>query len=430
MSSNPNTPGAAIAYIIGTYPRFTTTFIDREIRALRQRGVELSILSIRHPTSGEEAQQTPEIAQRTEYLLPVSWVWVLAVGCKWGISRPRTFFSLLGYVLTRPHPSFAARVKTLFHFAEGVLAAERLVGRGIAHLHAHFADRAAVVALVAARLLGISYSLFAHANDIYVTPVLLPEKLQHARFVATCTRYNQAHLTALAGSRLARPIELIYHGLELDRFQPPARRAAVPRRLLSIGQLREKKGHAYLVHACRKLRGRGYDFTCDIIGDGPEREALRALIEDLQLSEVVHLRGALPHREVMDYYGRATVFVLASVAASNADRDGIPNVFLEAMAMRLPVVGAQFSGIPELIQDGVNGLLTPPGDAEALAEVIARVWDNPALAERLAAQGRLTVEQRFDIERNIERLAELLKSHLLRPAVPDVGLAQPIGKLS
>jgi glycosyltransferase involved in cell wall biosynthesis len=260
--------------------------------------------------------------------------------------------------------------------------------------------------------LGISYSLFAHANDIYVNPVLLPEKIQHASTVATCTEYNRAHLAALTPEHYSRPIELIYHGLDLERFHPPKRRPMNQPRLLSVGRLCEKKGYTYLVQACRELRDRGYAFACDIIGDGPQRDELQSLIDALQLTDTVRLRGALPHQRVLAYYERATVFVLACVQAGDADRDGIPNVFLEAMAMRLPVIGTQLSGIPELIQDRVNGLLVPPGDADALADGIARLWEDPALAIRLAEEGRATVERDFDIEKNIGRLAALFEHYL------------------
>jgi glycosyltransferase involved in cell wall biosynthesis len=413
MPAKKENPKPGVAYIIGTYPVLTTTFIDREIEALCRRGINLCLVSIRRPAPGEQVLERSGATQRpVVYLLAHNWRQVLAAHLWWAVRRPGLFLALPIYLLTRPHPSLAHRVKTFLHFGEGVLAAECLRGKGTAHIHAHFADRAAVVALVAARLLGISYSLFAHANDIYVDPVLLPEKIQHASTVATCTEYNRAHLAALTPEHYSRPIELIYHGLDLERFHPPKQRPMSQLRLLSVGRLCEKKGYTYLVHACKQLRGRGYVFTCDIIGDGPQRDELQSLIDALQLTDTVRLRGALPYQRVLAYYERATVFVLACVRASDADRDGIPNVFLEAMAMRVPVVGTRLSGIPELIQDGVNGLLAPPGDVDALADGIAHLWDDPALATRLAEEGRATVERDFDIEKNIGQLAALFEHYL------------------
>lgn len=408
--------GKAVAYVIGTYPLLTTTFIDREIRALQRRGLALRVVSIRQPEAHERpADQSA--ADGVQYLLPAGPARVAAALLRWLWRRPGRLLSTALGLLLSPHPSLAARLKTLAHCLVGVLAADQLAGTGLGLVHAHFADRAAIVALVAARLLGVPYSLFAHANDIYVAPVLLPEKIAAAAFVATCTGYNQAHLTEVAAGRARQPVALIYHGLELGRFQPVGRagRPAGPRRILSVGQLREKKGHAHLVRACRLLRDRGYDLACDIVGAGPQRPALEALIAELGLGDVVRLRGALPHDEVLAGYARADVFALASVEAGNADRDGIPNVLLEAMAMRVPVVGTRLSGIPELVRDGVNGVLVPPGDVPALADALARLWDDPALAERLAAEGRATVEREFDIERNIQRLQVMLEA-ALRPA--------------
>ncbi|UCC62440.1 MAG: glycosyltransferase [Anaerolineae bacterium] len=398
-----------MAYVIGTYPTLTTTFIDREIEALYQHGIDLRLVSIRHPVASEQSLGGGGIAKRLWYLLPAGWWQVLRAHLRWALKQPGLFFALPIYLLTRPHPSFRARVKTFFHFVEGVLAADHLRDQGAAHIHAHFADRAAVVALVAARLLNVSYSLFAHANDIYVDPVLLPEKIQHASFVATCTNYNRAHLAALAANHQPRPIELLYHGLDLPRFRPPQQRPPGQHRLLSVGRLHEKKGYAYLIRACRQLYDRGCVFTCDIIGDGPQRSQLQTLIDELGLVDIVRLHGSLAHRQVLAYYEKASAFALACVVATNDDRDGIPNVFLEAMAMRVPVVGTRLSGIPELIKDGVNGLLVPSRDANALADAIARLWDNPSLATRLAGAGRATVERDYDIQQNVQRLAKLFE---------------------
>ena len=412
MFSKSGTSEPAVAYVIGTYPMLTTTFIDREIETLCRRGINLRVISIRRPMGSECTAEAIGLAKRPLYLLPADWRQVVAAHLGWAISRPGLFFALPVYLLTCPYPSFSARARTLLHFGEGVLAAYYLRGQGVVHIHAHFADRAAVVALVAARLLGISYSLFAHANDIYVNPVLLPEKMQHASFVATCTEYNRAHLVALAADHHPRPVEVIYHGLDLHCFHPPKQRPMGQRRLLSVGRLCEKKGYGCLIRACRQLRDRGYSFVCDIVGDGPQRNEFQSLIDELQLADTVRLHGALPYRRVLAYYEKATVFALACVVAGDADRDGIPNVLLEAMAMRVPVVSTRLSGIPELIQDEVNGLLVPPGDVNALADGIARLWDDPSLAVRLADTGRATVERGFDIEKNVGRLVELFARYM------------------
>jgi glycosyltransferase involved in cell wall biosynthesis len=401
MPKHPN--DLKLAYIIGTYPSLTMTFIDREIRSLRGWGVGLRVLSIRRPR-GALSDEQRELGRGVAYLLPVPVLAFIAAHLRFAVLRPAAYFGALLYLLTRRHPTLKARAMTLLHFAEGVYAAELL--RGCDQIHAHFVDRSATLALVAGRLLGVPYSVTAHANDIYVEPVLLPEKLSNARFVATCTGYNRAHLAALGADGLDRKLSCIYHGLDVGRYRPnggpPPGRPVV----VAVGQLKEKKGFAHLLDACRLLKDRGYDLDCHIIGEGPLRAALEAQIRRLGLEDRVALRGALPHDAVIEAYRRATLFVLPCVTGANGDRDGIPNVILEAMAMGLPVVSTDHSGIPEVVENGVDGLLVPPADAAALAGALARLLDDAAARRDLGAKAREKVAERFDAERNVRLLLE------------------------
>ena len=174
-----------------------------------------------------------------------------------------------------------------------------------------------------------------------------------------------------------------------------------------MGQLTEKKGFPILIGACRLLRDQGYDFRCEIIGEGPRRQELEALIADLDLKGTVALRGALPNAQVMIRYTQATLFALACVLAGNADRDGIPNVLLEAMIHQVPVISTRLSGIPEVVEDGVTGLLVDSGDQQALAQAMASLLDDPQQRQRLARAGRQFVKDHFDIQKNIGQLIEL-----------------------
>jgi glycosyltransferase involved in cell wall biosynthesis len=266
--------------------------------------------------------------------------------------------------------------------------------------------------MVVSRLLGVPYSLFAHAYDIYTSPVMLPEKMSGAKFVATCTACSKAHLDGLIAGQFVSRVHLVYHGLDLPGIEPYRRPSHEGQcsLVLSVGQLKEKKGFPYLIQACRILENRGYNFRCEIIGEGPKRPELEAMITDLNLHNAVTLRGALPHSEVMTRYSQATLFALPCVPAENGDRDGIPNVLLEAMAMQVPVVSTLFSGIPETIEDGNTGLLVPPGDAEALANALARLLDDLDLRKKLGQAGRKCVEERFDIRNNIGHLIELFSA--------------------
>ncbi len=395
----------SLTYIIGTYPLLTTTFIDREIKMLRQWGVELQIVAIRRPAANTPLSADQRALQQgVHYLLPVAWLSLILSHLYFALLRPRRFVQTLVYLLTRPHPSRRARLKTVLHFGEGVYAAYVLRSRRCDHLHAHFVDRAATVALVASRLLDLPYSVTAHANDIYVNPVLLVEKLAAAKFVATCSAYNQAYLSRLADDHFQGKVKCIYHGLEVKQYQPEAPASAGRPLVLAVGQLKEKKGFPFLLAACRRLKDRGYDFDCQIVGEGPLRQALEAQIRRLALEETVTLCGALSHSQVIEKYRQATVFVLPAVLGENGDRDGIPNVILEAMAMQLPIVSTRHSGIPEAVEDNVSGALVSPGDEAALAEALAHLLDSPERRRQWGRQGRQTVIEKFSAEQNAQSL--------------------------
>lgn len=399
-----------LAYIIGTYPRLTTTFIDREISALRRRGVSLHIVSIRRPDDAVLSADQVALQQGVTYLLPVGRRALLTAHLLYLLGSPGVYLRTLAYLVGRPHPSLKARLKTALHFGEGVYAAYLLRNEGRNHLHAHFLDRAATVALVTSRLLRIPYSVTAHANDIYVDPVLVTEKLAEAWFSVTCTAYNREHLARYGQERFGHKLYCIYHGLDASRYQRDqdahGNDSLV---ILSVGQLKERKGFHYLLDACRLLRDWGYDFHCRIVGEGPFGPALQQRIRDLGLEGWVSLCGALPHEAVIGEYRRAGIFALPAVLGSDGQRDGIPNVILEAMASELPVVATAHSGIPEVIADGQNGILAPPEDVPALARALAALLDDPALRRRLGLQARQTVMEEFDVETNAERLLEAFR---------------------
>ena len=392
-----------LVYIIGAYPNLTMTFIDREVRTLREQGVQIQILSIRRPWTPLSPEQK-KLQEGVIYLLPVSWLAFFWANLRFAALRPRAYFGTFLYLISRPHSSLRARGMTVLHFFEGVYAAHHLRGGGWDHLHAHFIERAAVVALVASRLLGIPYSLTAHASDIYVNPVLLKEKLAGAKFVATCTGYNREYLSQFGEGLFNHKLNCIYHGLELSRYQRLASPTPEKPVVLAVGQLKERKGFRYLIQACRLLANRGCLLECHIVGEGPLREELEEQIQQLSLQGTVTLYGSLPHQEVIEQYQQAAAFVLPAVIGGDGDRDGIPNVILEAMAMELPVVSTLHSGIPEVVQDGVNGLLVPPADEAALADAIAKLLNSPELRFRLGRSGRQMVTEKFDVERNVMRL--------------------------
>jgi glycosyltransferase involved in cell wall biosynthesis len=396
-----------IAYIMGEFPYLTTTFINREILEVERNEIDLILISIRPPVPFEMSPEVNRLAKNTKYILPVIWYKFLLTNLYFMVTHTKDYFSTLFYLLTRPHDSLRLRAKTLLHFAEGIRATELLTSERPKHIHAHFADRAAIVALVASRIMKIPYSVTAHANDIYVSSVMLSEKIKNAKFAVTCTAYNKEYLERKTGQE----VKLIYHGIDLTK-----KKTVLPRKLnknripliLSVGQLNEKKGFSYLVEACASLKSKGINFRCEIIGKGPNEKDLVKMIDKLVLNNSVKLCGALSNNEVMARYAQADIFVLPCVVASDQGRDGIPNVIIEAMANQLPVISTRISGIPEVVEHNVNGLLVPPNDSEALAVAIAGLLDKHQLRKQLGKKGRLVVEQNFDIRKNTDLFIELL----------------------
>lgn len=384
----------------------TTTFIDREVRMLRARGVAIDIVSLRR-APGTLSPEQQELAATTRYVRPIRVGTLVRRHVGFFARSPRRYVGALRELVGGRDQRLRDRVRSIGHFGLAVHVAGEVREHGRPrHVHAHFIDRAAAVAMVVSRLLDLPYSITAHASDIYVDPVLLEEKIRGASFVTTCTEHNRAHLASHVNGAGAK-VELLYHGLELDRYRHTDGASTEPSlvpTLLAVGQLKEKKGFTHLIRACRALADQGIDHRCEIIGEGPQRAELEACIRDLGLEGRVVLRGALPHGDVIDAYARASVFVLPCVVAENGDRDGIPNVVLEAMAMGLAVVSTTVSGIPEAVLDGETGILVEPRDPETLAAALRRVVEDPAVAGRLGANGRLLVEQRFDASANAEAL--------------------------
>lgn len=400
----------SLVYIVGRYPLLTTTFIDREIQALRHAGVSLQVVAVRRPPADMPfSAEQHSLQEGVIYMLPVKTGWLLLAALYFALLRPLKFIGTLAFLLSRPHPGLKARMKTLLHFGQGVYTAYLLRSRHFDELHAHFIDRAATIALVASRLLGIPYSLSIHAGaDVFVHPVLVREKLSAARKVVTCTKYNKNYLEKLLGQDLSDKITCIPHGLDGSLYQPEGTDAGEKSLILAVGQLAERKGFAYLLEACRRLNGMGVPYECQIVGEGPQRQHLGELIERYGLSEQVQLTGALPHDQVLQKYRQAALLAMPCIQTINGDVDGIPNVLLEAMAMQVPVISTGISAIPELIQHEWNGLLVPQKDADALTSAILRLLEDRTLREVMAGRGRQSVLEKFNVETNIRRMTETL----------------------
>ena len=400
--------GRAVGFVLKGYPRLSETFIAQEILALERRGLDIRIFSLRHPTDAKRHAVHGEIGAPVcylpEYLYQEPWRLLRA----WTRVRRRP-----GY-----RAAWRAWLKDLRRdftpnrgrrFGQALVLADELPAE-VSALHAHFLHTPASVARYAGLMRGMPWSFSAHAKDIWTTPEWEKrEKLNEARWGVTCTAAGAAHLSSLAPRA---DLELVYHGLDLGRF-PPFQRAASARegrdpkepvRLLSVGRMVEKKGTDVLIEALALLP-KELEWRLEHVGGGPLSARMKTLAESRFIADRIRWLGPLTQAEVLERYRAADLFVLASRIAADGDRDGLPNVLMEAQSQGLAVLATEVSAIPELIEDGITGRLVAPENPEALAQALAALIADPALRARLGKAGQERVRARFSMQAGIERLA-------------------------
>ena len=404
------------AVVVKGYPRLSETFIAQELLGLERRGLPLLIVSLRHPTDPSVHELHRQIAAPVLYLPEYLHQEPARVQAAWReVRRWPTYRAARRLWLEdlRRDPS-RNRVR---RFGQAlVLAAELPADVGL--LYAHYLHTPASVTRYAARLAGLDWCVSAHAKDIWTIPEWEKrDKLGDCRFATVCSATNAAHLRALAPEA---EVQLTYHGLDAERFPAPDRRPgpdgsdpARPVRLLGVARLVPKKGVEVLLEALAALPP-ALHWRYTHIGHGPLRRALEAKAQRLGLAERIRWAGALPQERVLRAYRDADLFVLASRIAADGDRDGLPNVLLEAGAQELAVVASRVEAVPELIEDGWNGHLVPPDDPQALAAMLAWLIEDPKARLRLGRAGRVRVLTDFGMSAGLDRLAAGLHAELDR----------------
>ena len=388
-----------VAFVLKGYPRLSETFIAQEIRALEQRGLPIDIWSLRHPTDGAVHPVHQEIEAPVVYLPEYLRDDRDRVRRTMEACREMPGYDRVVELWERDfaRDSTSNRVRRLGQAF--VMAAE--LGDDVGWLHAHFLHTPASVARYAAMLKGLPWSVSAHAKDIWTSPEWEKrEKLADCAWAVTCTRFNAEHLAGLAPEGR---VELVYHGLDLGRFPPPAGAAkSRPPTILSVGRAVPMKGYDVLLEALARVRA-PYRFVH--IGGG-EADSLKAQAAELGIADRIEWRGAQPQEAVLAALGEADLFALASRITEDGDRDGLPNVIVEAQSQRLPVVATAVSAIPELIRDGENGRLVAEGDAAAMAAAIDELLADTDGAAAMGRRGEERVRRDFDLDRCIGRLAQ------------------------
>ena len=409
----------ALGMILKGYPRISETFISNEILLLERLGFNIHLISMRRGRENFTHESLRRIRARVDYLpetLLAPLPKFLFHNVQLAAQNPRFYAAALKTALRRFRRT--RKSATIKHLLQaGVLVHQFLPSSDIVHLHAHFAHSPTSVAMFAGQLSGLDFSFTAHAKDIYTTnPGQLREKISLAKFVVTCTEYNKQHLLSLCDG-LPVAIHRIYHGIDTGLFtEETAEKLASqpaplpPYEILTVARMIAKKGLPTIYKALKILRDRGIAFHHTLIGDGEDREAVLNLIENLGLSKVARIIGTQPHDVVLDHYRRAALFVLGCEIASNGDRDGIPNVCLESMAMGVPVATTDVSAIPELIENEKTGLLVPARQPELLAQAMLRMLTDQDLRNRVIPAARKRIREDFDNKVLIKKLADVYKS--------------------
>ncbi|HSV05684.1 MAG TPA: glycosyltransferase [Candidatus Binatus sp.] len=401
MAPNATHDAHRIGYVLKVFPRLSETFVINEIRELERQDVAVHVLSLHQPPAAVPHELLRELAAP-----------ILQVDAQARPSEGAVRHATAALAERIPEARLLGERLLPRHYVRLALQlAHAATTHGIERLHAHFASRAAHVAMLAGTLLDLPYSVTAHAKDIYHQDVdqdVLRVKMRRAALVITVSEFNRRTLLRIGDGipGLAAKLVRAYNGVDLSLFEPSPPAERVPGRILAVGRLVEKKGFFTLIQACGLLAQQGVPFSCHLIGTGEEEQALRALVRALGLDQLVQFRGALPVERVAAAMRSASLVALPCVVAADGNVDALPTVLLEAMACGLPVVSTALSGIPEIVADGETGYLVPPGDAVSLAASLAGLLEDRALAERFGRAGRRRAAERFDLRANVARLRD------------------------
>jgi len=394
-----------IVYVVGEFPSTTEYFIRNEIVCLRREGLNIKVLSLKRGRGMEDV---------ADGIFPVyarSFIWTIGAHVYILLKEKRRYFNAFLKMPSSSHGSLYTFLKSIKTFSIGVDFLFRLRKSELRHIHAHFISLPAEVAMVMSGISGISFSASAHARDIYTCdPRMLGVILRSASFVITCTAANKKYLERAVLPKRGNNILHVYHGIDPTAWpfrresgEPGGRRI----RLLSIGRLVEKKGLIYLLQAVSLLKRGNHSIHCNIVGDGPLKGAFQDYIEREDLSDVITLCGEQSQERIKGMYAASDLFILPCIVAPDGDRDGLPNVLVEALSMGLPVIATPVSAIPELIVHGSTGLLVPEKDPEGIVKSVLQLVNDKQLYESIARNGVRKITSEFNIDRSTSRLMDI-----------------------
>lgn len=394
-----------IAYITGEYPRATDTFIQREVSNLRKHGLEVQTFSVRKPSLdhlvGEE--QKAERA-RTDYLLPLNPLFLLWCHLNCLLKNPGSYWQGVKLAWQTSQPGFKGGLYQLFYFLEAAVLAHRLRCQGIRHIHNHIATSSCTVAMLAAKIRGGTFSFTMHGPHIFFEPYRwrLDEKIRQAKFVSCISNFCRSQGMLFVSPDHWDKLRIIHCGVEPELFTPVNHRGQ-GNRLLYVGRLAAMKGLPLLFEALSQLKARYPDIKLTVVGDGGEREEIKAIAQSLNLANHIDFVGYKSQTEVREYLQTSDIFVLPSFA------EGVPVVLMEAMAAGVPVLTTQIAGVPELVTHGNSGWLVPPGNVASLTEGLAALIDDADLRNRFGKAGQEKVAAEFNVVLEAKKLADIFR---------------------
>jgi glycosyltransferase involved in cell wall biosynthesis len=393
-----------VAYVMSRFPKLTETFVLYEMLAVEEQGVDIELYPLlreREPVVHHDAVALCERAHFQPFLSGP----ILRSQLAFLRATPRTYLATLWEVLRGTWGSLNFFAGAVAIFPKVAHDARLMIAGEVDHVHCHFSNHPAAAGFIIHRLTGIPFSFTAHGFDLHVDRRMLCAKIGEAAFVVPVSEYNRELMVKECGEHARGKLAVIHCGVD-TRFFRPAELVGEQDQfsIVCVGKLHEVKGQTYVIEACRLLAEAGIDLVCTLVGDGPDRQALARQIAESGLDGRVTILGEQDRVQIAALLSSAQALVAPSVRTRSGKREGIPVVLMEAMSAGLPVVASRLSGIPELVEDGISGLLVPPGDAAALADALRRLNDDPSLRRRLGSAGREKVLEGFDVRRNAAEL--------------------------
>jgi colanic acid/amylovoran biosynthesis glycosyltransferase len=400
-----------ISYLISQYPAVSHTFIHREIVALRELGFKLAIASINPPDRAPASLPSDERAEmaRAFYVKPAGWKAALLAQVQALLTTPLGYLRGLLFAIRLSTHSMPGSLRCLFYFVEAVMVGLWMKKNGSTHLHVHFAGPGATVGLILSVTFPFTFSMTVHGPDEFydVSRLFLKEKVERAKFICAIGSYARSQLMRLVTSEHWQKIAVSPLGVDVDEFAAVSSDPAkLHLDLICVGRLVPAKGQGVLLQAARELISRGRDIRLCLIGDGPDRDALESLALAPEFENRVVFTGSVSSAQVRDYLGRADIFVLPSFA------EGIPVALMEAMSMRIPCVSTCICGIPELIENGVSGMLVAPSDVEALTDALDQLVTSASLRTTIGNNARRRILANYQLRPNVRRLADIFASRI------------------